>query len=98
MRMTMLEVKRAAREHGSHWFDAATMRFFKSRVMPRVWNTPAGPAFISSEQFDEDSPRLYTIRVVNFSPRFNITEYPGTTFQQFQSVNVARTFLNAVAI
>ena len=96
--MTMLEVKRAAAEHGSFWFDAPTMRFFRARVMPKVWNTPAGPAFISSEQYDEDSPRCYTVRVVNFSPRFSIRKYPGTLFMQFKSVNVAREFLNAVKI
>jgi hypothetical protein len=96
--MTMLEVKRAAAENENFWFSKPTMRFFRSRVYPKIWNTPAGPAFISSEQFSEEHPRLYSVRVVNFAPRFSITDYPGTNFQGFKSMTHARAFLNSMQI
>jgi hypothetical protein len=96
--MTMLEVKRAAAEVGNYWFSAPTMRFFRSRVLPKIWNTPHGPAFISSEQFNDETPRCYSVRVVNFSPRFRVTDYPGTTFMQFKTVTAAKLFLGSVRI
>jgi hypothetical protein len=62
-RTTMEEIKSKNRDIGHHWFEADTMRFFRSRIPQTTvdgWNL-----FVTSEQFDEDSPRLYTIRVAN---------------------------------
>jgi len=54
-------IKRANRESGSHYFDADTMRFFGSRVLPTVI---AGRMFVTSERsgFDHDSARRYSVR------------------------------------
>jgi hypothetical protein len=54
--------------HSGHWFDADTMRFFKSRV-PDYWSPLIhGRYFISSERnetpFHPSEPRRYTIREV----------------------------------
>lgn len=55
---SMSEVREANKAAGYHFFDKATIRFFKSRI-------EAGPFkanyFITSEQFEQE-PRRYTIR------------------------------------
>jgi len=80
------EIKSAARVLHSHWFDKDTMKFFKSRVGNTVYK---GVYFISSEQFDYNSPRLYSIRkVVCENNRFDIQ-----TIGDFQGYN---TFSEAV--
>lgn len=56
------EIRTAARNMGSHFFDADTMRFFRSRVGANVYG---GRFFVTSEQGPhDDSPRSYTVRVV----------------------------------
>jgi len=50
------------RHHSGHWFDPSSMRFFRSRVGDAVYGD-GGNFFVSSEQFDDRSPRLYTVRV-----------------------------------
>ena len=62
MYATLEQIKRANRAHGHHFFSPDTMRFFRSRIAPGVIG---GRYFITSEQFDERSPRLYSIRVAN---------------------------------
>lgn len=47
----------------THWFDPSTMRFFNSRVGALVYG---GVYFVSSERYDDNSPRLYSIRAFNF--------------------------------
>ncbi len=56
---TITAIKRANRARGHHFFDAGTMRFFRSRIGRTVYG---GRYFVTSEQFDARSPRLYTIR------------------------------------
>ena len=82
---------------GSHWFDAGAMRFFQSRVeyVDTVDADRGQWLFISSEQFDETEPRLYTVREVDTS-----RSYPGTrgavvdTVGEFQG---HETFVDALA-
>lgn len=54
-------LKAAARNAGSHFFDKGAMQFFNSRIEGGMIG---GRWFITSEQFDDESPRLYTVRVV----------------------------------
>lgn len=57
---TIEEIEADHRSTGGHFFDAASKRFFRSRIGQIVIG---GRFFITSEQFDRDnSPRLYTIR------------------------------------
>jgi hypothetical protein len=57
---TIEEIEAHHRSTGGHFFDAASKRFFRSRIGAAVYG---GRFFITSEQFDRDhSPRLYTIR------------------------------------
>lgn len=55
------EVERAMDQQGSFWFCPTSMRFFSTRLGQDVYG---GRYFITSEQFDYNSPRLYTIREV----------------------------------
>lgn len=54
------QIIEANRDAGQFFFSPDTMRFFKSKVQPVV---VAGRLFITSEQFDDDSPRQYKVRV-----------------------------------
>lgn len=64
----MDDIRLRHRQAGGHWFDADTLRFFRSRVGSRVWPVSDGWLFVSSEQFassqGQASPRRYTIRKV----------------------------------
>jgi hypothetical protein len=59
---TLDQVKRAAIGAGSHWFDTDSMRYFNSRLGQTVYPIPGGALFISSERFDYNSPRAYSVR------------------------------------
>ena len=59
---TIAEIKQINKDKGQCFFEASTMRFFKSRILPHVYSGPGGVYFVTSEQFDEKSPRLYTVR------------------------------------
>lgn len=53
---------------GGHFFDADTMRFFDSQIEPKAIEimTDDGVSsewvFVTSEQFDRNSPRLWSVR------------------------------------
>jgi len=58
---TVQQGVQANRACGHHFFDASAMRFFDSRV--ESWHPVTGGAlFVTSEQFDSKSPRLFTVR------------------------------------
>lgn len=47
-----------------HFFDPDTMRFFNSRIMRTVYYAgPSSIVFVTSERFDWNTPRRYTVRV-----------------------------------
>lgn len=75
---TMQEVITANEAIGHCWFSPKTKRFFKSRIGSTLYG---GKYFISSEQFGDNSPRLYSVRYVY--PRGNITTVGN--FQQYVS-------------
>jgi len=57
------EIQQANRRAGFHFFDADTMRFFKSKIAS--WEVWDGRYFITSEKFEcgeHSEPREYTIR------------------------------------
>lgn len=54
-------LKAAANNAGSHWFSKGAMQFFSSKIESGMI---AGRFFVTSEQCDADSPRLYSVRVV----------------------------------
>jgi hypothetical protein len=70
--MSKPEMKRRAKEAGSHFFDRDAMRFFASRMETDGFEAPAGTLwFITSEQYVSDKgngPRKYTIHKVSILP------------------------------
>jgi len=55
------QIKQTNARLGHYWFTPEAMRFFDSRILSRVYG---GRLFVSSERFDDESPRRYTIRAV----------------------------------
>lgn len=53
------EIKAANKAIDNHFFDADALRFFNSKVYPEIIH---GNVFITSERYDENSPRLFTVR------------------------------------
>ena len=61
----MEDIKRINKEKGYYFFEPDTMRFFKSRVGDLVFQGNGGVFFTTSERFDYDTPRYYTVREFN---------------------------------
>lgn len=55
------DLKRCNRYAGQHFFDADTMRFFKSRVSDSLYSGPSGVFFVTSEK-GPNNVRGYTVR------------------------------------
>ncbi len=53
------EIKTTNKDKGFYFFEPNSMRFFKSKIYPELIN---GNIFITSEKFDENSDRLFTVR------------------------------------
>jgi hypothetical protein len=82
------DVIRANKNAGEHFFDAATMRFFSSRVAHGV---TLGRIFVTSEQNGE-LPRYYTARIVDDDGHVEVL----SDFQQFGSLGEAVRFVMKV--
>jgi len=84
--MTRSELKAAVKEKGSFYFSAGAMRFFRSRLESDARQGRDGRFyFVTSEQFDDNSPRLYSVRAFrpyaeNRSCMDNVSE-----FQEFKT-------------
>ena len=67
--MTIDDIRRANAASGFHFFDAAALRFFRSRICRTVYGRPDGRAFfVTSERVPHNySPRSYTVRVFDSS-------------------------------
>lgn len=87
---TIEAIKRANRARGHYFFERDTMRFFRSRVLGGVI---AGRFFITSEQFNDRSARLYSVREVNDDGSIDST----SEFQQFETARQARAWAKRIA-
>lgn len=65
---TVADVKARQRERGMHWFEPGAIRFFRTKI--HTSELIHGRYFVTSEQFDDASPRLYSVRMVK--PNFGI--------------------------
>lgn len=72
--LPVTQMRAIAETHNRHFFDASAMRFFSSRC----GECDSLGYFITSEQFDQTRPRLYTIR------HFDRTTGEVETISQFQ--------------
>ena len=80
---TLADVRRANKASGRYWFTRGAMGFFRSRVETGLLG---GRLFITSEQFDENAPRLYTVRMV--TPAGHIKTVGE--FQEYESLKAAK--------
>ena len=85
---TINEIIMANREIGNHFFDPSAKRFFNSRIGQAVMN---GSLFITSEQFDDNTPRLYTVRQC-----VNGEIVDRSQFQEFTTSAAARAYARAL--
>lgn len=82
-RWTLAAIRQANRDADGHWFDRDTLRFFRSKILRTVYQGPGGVYFVSSEQFDDASPRRYTVR------QFDPADGSVTTFGEFNELGRA---------
>lgn len=72
--------------NGSHWWDADTMRFFKLRVHPRVYQGSGGIYFVTSEK-GPSGVRACSVR------RFN----PEQDLRDVETVGAFNCYSRAIA-
>lgn len=89
---TMEQVRQANKDAGHHFFERSTMRFFSSKIASGKYVLP-GQHFVTSEQFDSASPRLYTLRHVLEDGRI---ETVGE-FQQYPTLRAAKAAIATIA-
>jgi hypothetical protein len=90
---TIKEIKEANKAIGHHWFSTGAMRFFDSRILRGVIG---GHYFISSERFDHNTPRTYTVRVACDDGRVETEERDGER-AEFVTSAAARAYVKELA-
>lgn len=87
----MQDIKDHYRHGTGHWFDPETLRFFRGRLPQTAFTTADGllSYFVSSEQFDRKSKRLYTVREYDWRTR------EINTIGDFQQYNNPTTAVRA---
>ena len=88
---TISEIQAANERLGHHWFEPGALRFFNSRVGCTVY---ASRYFVSSEQFDYTSPRLYTVRRANDDGSIDTVG----EFQAYRTCAEARQAIKALPV
>lgn len=79
------------------FFSRATMQFFSSRIESEVYltNNDKDSAFlVTSEQFDDESPRLFTVR---YMYRMDDGSYHVETLEGFQNHPTKQSAVNRIA-
>lgn len=90
------------RVSAGHFFDPETMRFFKSKVIEYFRGDMSNTGyFITSERFDHNTPRMYTVRRVERvkADNFYGYTYDITTvedFQAYKSSNAAKKAIERI--
>ena len=89
----MSQIKRLNKKRGQFWFNPDTLRFFKSRLPDTAIKVGEKAYFVSSEQNEEDDPRLYSIRVCDLQTgRVNTVG----EFQQYRTSEAAHKALTEI--
>lgn len=83
MYATIEAIEQANRAIGHHWFDTDSLRFFRSRVSSRIYPTPSGAFFVSSECGSRQKARRYSVRFCDARGRIE-------TIGEFQAYVTAR--------
>lgn len=80
-------------EPEAYWFSPDTMRFFRSRLDRTAYVGTGGCYFVTSEQFNDSAPRLYTVRVWRGKKIDTVGE-----FQEYATLTAAREAAKAAAV
>lgn len=91
MFFTIQQIKDANKNAGQFWFLPKTMRFFKTRIYPRVFIANERMFFISSEK-GPSGVRAYTIREAFESGKVETPADMGG-FQAYPTLGRAKTVL-----
>lgn len=81
-----LEAHHYAKKNGT-WFDVPEMRYFKSRLSSALFYGTDTIFFISSERFDDNTPRAYSVR--SYRPATGEIDTVGE-FQGFPTLSRAK--------
>ena len=82
------DIEAASYRAGSKWFSRENKRFFRSRILPEVYQGKDHVFFVSSEQSGDDRPRLFTARVFHCATADigSISEFNQSTREQARRV------------
>lgn len=90
MYKTIADIRSANDAAGEFWFSPDTLRFFDGRVLAGVIG---GNLFITSERYDMDSPRAYTVRRAHADGSIDtVGEFMG-----YVTANAARNAARGIA-
>lgn len=86
--------------HKGHFFDAGTMRFFKSRILTPAFEGKDEVYFVTSEKFvgsdGHGKPRHYTVRAYNPQTDDIRTVPPFNELSKYRALKVARELAETV--
>ena len=92
--MTISEIISAHERANGYFFSSGAARFFHSRINSATYTSATGRTFfVTSERFDDRTPRLYTIRYFDPAIPRNIG-----TLGEFQQYNTAHEAHRAARI
>jgi membrane protease subunit (stomatin/prohibitin family) len=89
--------------HKGHYFDADTMRFFKSRVLWQVFPGKDEVYFVTSERntgilSGTNYPRKYTVRAYNPETDNIRTVPPFNELSKYKALRIARDLAETVGV
>ena len=89
---TISDIRRTNAETGGYFFSKDTMRFFKSRVLPYVYQGLGGIYFVTADQMVSSSgPELRKFKVRKFNPETgDVRTYAVIDREEFSFVEDAR--------
>ena len=85
-RYDIIPIETVIRKHNGHWFSEDSKRFFRSRWENTAYQNEGSlyAYFISSEKFNDHTPRKYTIRRINMRNGEFSTSSPIPPIFEFQ--------------
>jgi hypothetical protein len=88
------------RRHRGHYFEASTMRFFRSRTCSQVFPGESEVYFVTSEQFVGSNgiaaPRKFTVRAFNPETDNIRTVQPFNELTRSRALRIARDLAQTV--
>ncbi len=80
--------------NGYHFFNPSSMRSFYSRVHDAVYG---GRVFVTSEKYNHNSPRFYTVREVRPNGSIQTVSWSDNTPARFDTLHEAHSYAKAYA-